>query len=247
MISVSSVYNDVANDSVYKDANGFLDYNMFNRMSRRAELRLMDWLTGDVTGQRLPASFSNQKTKDWLSHLLTAYSASLDVNGKFTKPEDYYYYDNMFALSQTNNDCEDEETDCEVNIPASKEIFKSFITLLDGDKFNARQKSFIKSLRPSSGKPIAKEIGNAFEIEPKGLAGVTLEYIALPVFAKIVTMVDPVRNDVIINDAASTNYGWSEAVREALIYFIANAFFDHVTERAGKEFNNASNSNMVGK
>lgn len=236
MITVTSIYNDVARDSVYKDQNGYLDYNMFNRISRRAELRLLDWLTGDVTGQKLPISFSNQKSKDWLSELLKPYSTTLDAKGQFAKPEDYYYYDNMYSLTLSDNNCEDDN-----------DVQNNVITLLDGDRFNQRKKTFIRGLKPTPEKAIAKEIGDSFEVYPANIPGVNLDYISIPVFAKIVSMNDTTFNQPVIDPANSTNFSWPESVREALIYFLTDSFMNHVTEQAGKEFNNASNASAIGK
>lgn len=246
MIKIQELYEDVARDSVYKDENGFLDYNMYNRMSKRGELRLLDWLTGDVSGQKLPISFSNQKTKDWLSPLLTEVKKSLDSEGRFEKPEDYYYYDNMYSLTLENNDCVEKDTACDED-EVVKKINKNLIRLFDGDRFNQRNKSNIKGLKPTVTKPIAKEIGKTFQIEPVNIAGVVLEYIRIPKFAKIVTQVNLVFNDVEIDPVNSDNYEWDESVREALIYFITDSFANHVASASIKQMNNLSNATNVGK
>ena len=246
MITIQSVYQDVARDSVYKDENGLLDFNMFGRMSKRGELRLQDWLTGDVSGQKLPISFSNQKTKDWISPFLTPYKTSLDAEGQFKKPDDYYYFDNLYSLNLKNNDCKEEETDCGEN-NNEKEIEKNVIRLFDGDKYNQKIKTRIKGAKPTPTNAIAKEIGNSFEVYPKNVAGVVLEYIRLPKFAKIVTLIDPVLNDVVIDPTNSINYEWGEGVREALIYFITDSFATHISSPTLKQMNNLSNASNVGK
>lgn len=243
MIPVTEVYNDSARDSVYKDQNGFLDYNMFNRMSERAELRLLDFLTGDVSGQKLPVSFVNQKTKDWLSPFLKKKPSSLDSDGTFIKPDDYYYFDNLYTLTQHQKECICNEDNCEI----TPEIKKKPVLLLDGDEFNITAETSIRQLKPTAEKAIAKEIGNTFELYPKAIPGVVLEYIGLPIFAKIVSMTDPTYYNEVIDPTASTNYQWPIAVKELLVYFISDAFQNHITNAEGKQLNNASNTSAVGK
>lgn len=245
-MTIQSVYQDVARDSVYKDENGFLDFNMFNRMSKRGENRLQDWLTGGVDMQKPPVSFSNQKIKDWLSPFLTPYKVSLDADGKFKKPADYYYFDGLYSLNLKNNDCKEEDTDCgENNI--KKEIEKDVIRIFDGDRFNQKIKTKIKGAKPTPSKAIAKEMGDSFEIYPKEVAGVVLEYIRLPKYAAIVTRVNTTLNDVEIDPTASTDYEWGEGCREALIYFITDSFANHISSATLKQMNNLSNASNVGK
>lgn len=245
-MTVQSVYTDVARDSVYKDENGNLDFNMFTRMSKRGEMRLLDLLTGDVSGQRLPISFSNQKTKDWLSPFLAPYKASLDADGVFKKPLDYYYFDNLYSLNLKNNDCKEDDTDCGKN-DNKKEIDKDVIRLFDGDRFNQKIKTKIKGAKPTPAKAIAKEIGDSFEVYPKEVAGIVLDYIRLPKFAKIVPMVDPVFNNEVIDPVNSIDYEWGEGCREALIYFITDSFATHISSPTLKQMNNLSNASNVGK
>lgn len=245
-MTVQSVYQDVARDSVYKDENGFLDFNMFNRMSKRGENRMQDWLTGDVSGQKLPIAFSNQKVKDWLSPFLTPYKASLDADGQFKKPADYYYFDSLYSLNLKNNDCKDDDTDCGEN-NNKKEIEKDVIRLFDGDRFSQKIKTKIKGATPTPSAAIAKEIGDRFEIYPKEVAGVVIEYIRLPKYAAIVTRVNTTFNDVEIDPTASTDYEWGEGCREALIYFITDSFATHISSPGLKQMNNISNASNVGK
>ena len=243
MIPVTDVYNDVARDSVYKDQNGYLDYNMFNRMSQRAELRAQDFLTGNVSGQSLPMSFINQKTKDWLSPFLKKKASALNTDGSFEKPEDYYYYDNLYSLTQDQTSCICDEEECDI----TPEVKKNVVRILDGDEFNYTANTSIRQLKPTATKAIAKEIGNTFELSPKNIPGVVLEYIGLPVFAKIVSMEDPVFYNEVIDPTASTNYQWPLAAKELLIYFLTDEFANHVKDSEGKQMNNASNTAAAGK
>ena len=70
MIDIISVYNDLVNDGVTTAQRGRLSIASFNRMSRRAELRLINYLSGDVDGEVPPAPWMTQKNKDWLSPFL---------------------------------------------------------------------------------------------------------------------------------------------------------------------------------
>lgn len=242
MIDVGSIYEDVA-DVVNKNDNGTLDYGKFNRMSRRAELRLLDILTGDITGQRLPAYFSNQKTKDWLANFITPYKTTLDIEGQFERPENYYYYDNMYSLTLEDTTCDEVENCEDLKID---EIRKNVIILLNGDRFNQRKNTYIKLLKPTPEKAIAKEIGKSFEVYPSTLAGVVLDYVRVPVFAEIKTTLD-VDFDIPVIAPNSINYEWDESCREALIYLISDSFFNNVSDISGKQMSNASNQTTAGK
>lgn len=240
MILVSSIYNDVL-DLISKDQNGEMDFSMFNRMSKRAEVRLLDFLTGNVTGQKPPVSFSNQKTRDFLSPIMKDYKTGLDNDGKFTKPTDYYYYDNMYSLIAPEA-CEEPE-DCDADVDEA--IGKYVITLLSGDRFNQRKDTYISGLKPTPKKAIAKEVGAGFEVYPN-VAGVVLEYVSTPVFAKIVGTIDPTYNTPVVNENTSTNYTWDEGVRELLVYFLGDAFYNHISLQSGKQMSNASNATVAG-
>ena len=247
-LSVSSVYQDAARDSANKDENGYLSYEMFNRMSKRAELRLLNYLTGDVQNDKPPIPYLSQKNKDWLSPLIVPLNTSLDTDGKFSKPDNYYGYENMYALTLEESVCdEDEYIDCDKEESDKNRIKRYPITLLDGDKFNKRATTYIKELKPTEKKAIAKEVGNDFEVLPKEIAGVILEYIKYPVFAKIVSENDPDFNDEIISETASTNYEWGEWAREALVYFITDFFSQHIADISLKQMNNSSNINLAGR
>lgn len=228
MITVKSIYDDVALDNVNTYENGSLNFEMFNRISKRAELRMLDYLTGDVENQKPPAPYTSQKIKDWASKIITKFPVQV-VAGEITKPENYYGYENMFMLSGSDPvDCDDENP---------VDDGKQLIELMDGSKFNDRSKTNIAALKPSFKKPIAKEVGETFEFLPKDLGSIVLEYYAYPEYAKIVTKDDPIFNDEVIDEDNSTNYSWGEYARELLIYFITDTFSIHVREQALKQFN----------
>lgn len=225
MISVKSVYEDVALDTVDSATNGNLDFETFNRMSKRGELRLMDFLTGDVENIKPPTPYTTEKLKGWLSPFITPYPAQIK-NGKIDKPENYYGFENFYLLGTYNI-----QSACYEEVD-NQEGCNTSIELLDGNKFYQRCNTFIEGLKPSFLKPIAKEVGNTFEFLPKDLGSLILEYIRYPKFAKIVSKIDPIYNDEVVDENLSTNYEYDESMRELLIYFITQSFGVKVREQA---------------
>lgn len=225
MISVKSVYEDVALDTVDSATNGNLDFKTFNRMSKRGELRLMDFLTGDVENIKPPTPYTTEKLKGWLSPFITPYSVQIK-NGKIDKPENYYGFENFYLLGTYNV-----QSSCYEEVD-NQEGCNTSIELLDGNKFYQRCNTFIEGLKPSFTKPIAKEVGNTFEFLPKDLGSLVLEYIRYPKFAKIISKADPIYNDEVVDEALSDNYEYDESMRELLIYFITQSFGVKVREQA---------------
>jgi hypothetical protein len=226
MIEIKSIYDDVALDMVDSATNGNLDFETFNRMSKRGQLRVADFLSGDVNNEKSPIPYSGQKIKDWLSPFITPFPAQVK-NGKIDKPDDYYGFENMVLIGNVSIDsnCDEEEI--------TNEICNTPIELLDGNKFNQRCTSFIEGLRPSLSKPIAKEVGNTFEFMPKDLGSIKLEYIRYPVFAKIVKSPElDIYHEEVIDEVNSTNYEYQESMRELLVYFITQSFGIKVREAA---------------
>lgn len=229
MISVVEIYQDVARDNVNQSENGDLSYAMFNRISKRAELRLIDFLTGDVSGRIPPEPYLTQKNKDWLHPFLKKKSGAF-VSGSFRIPDDYYTFDNMYLVDAGSIPCDDDDgvADQQCNTP---------IEILDGSQFNYRCKTYIKELRPSYKKPVAKIIDGGFEAMPKDLGVATIEYIRYPNFAFIVSQFNPVFNDEEPNPTASRNYEWPEYARDLLVWFITDTFSIHTREGALKKAN----------
>lgn len=236
-VSVSSLYDDVLR--MIAKGNGELSITDFNSYSRRAENRLLDWVTGRVEGNTLPQMYTTQKDKDFIAPFIAKYKAMVSDDGAISKPEDYYTYENLYGLSLENAKC-DGESDGECGDEDEDIVQSNPIKLVDGDEFTRRQKSRIKGVTPSVDNPIAKEIGAGFEFAPKELAGVVLEYVRYPVYANAVPMIDPVYNEEVINQAASTNYEWGEYAREMLVWIICDFFFNSVREAAGKTMNLAT-------
>lgn len=229
MISVISIYEDVTKDSANTAENGELSIPQFNRFLRRGEISIFNWLTGDPAGIQPPTPYLTQKNKDWLSPFITKFPAHI-VDGFITRPSDYAAYENFYRLgSGTSSGCDDEEiVQDECNIA---------IELLDGQKFYKRCNTFIEEKKPSLNKPIAKMVGNTFEVLPKDLGSVTLEYIRLPKFGEIKTKLDIVFNEVVPDPATSIDCEWDETVRDALIYIITDYYANNTRERSLKEFN----------
>lgn len=238
MIEIKTIYEDVALDNVNTAENGNLSYAMFNRISRRAELRMIDFLSGDIENQKPPMPYTSQKDKDWLSPFIKAYPKQV-MDGKITRPADYYGYENMYRVGKgISTDCKDDEVVPDgCNTP---------IELLDGSKFSKRCETFIEDLQPSFKKPIAKPIGRDFELLPADLGSITLEYVRYPKFGRIVMKLDTVRNDEIIDEPNSINYEWDEYARELLVYFITDTFAIHTRETALKQQNQATGKTVRG-
>lgn len=230
MISVSSIYKSVVLDDVNAAENGDVGFDQFNRLSVRAEKRLMDYLSGDIENQKPPTPYTSQKDKDWLSPFIATFQTQV-VEGAIIKPSDYYSFENMYMLSGSDPiDCDDDTV---------TEVCHTPIEILDGGQYNQRCKTYIKGLQPSFNKPIAKEVGNNFKCKPNDLGSVALEYIRYPKYAVIVPMIDKVYNQEIVDESESTNYEWGDWAEDLLIYFISDAYSRHTRETALKTFNSA--------
>ncbi len=227
---ISEIYNDVALDNINEAENAQLSYAMFNRLSKRAELRLLDYISGDIEGVKMPAPYTTSKVKDFLSPFIKKFRTNI-LGGVITKPTDYYGYENMYKLGEnTPIECDEELEDDGVSC-------NTIIELLDGAKYNARCKTKIEGLQPSFEKPISKLVGSEFEFNPSDLGAITLEYIRYPEFGKIVSKMDDVYNQEIVDESKSVNYEWDEKCRELLCFFITDTFSIHTREQALKTHN----------
>lgn len=231
MISILDVYDDVVKDSANADQNGELSYAQFSRLSKRAELALLDWLSGGVTNERLPIPWISQKNKDWLSPFITKYPKQVN-GGVIEKPPDYYQYENFYRLgSKTNTDCEDDDAQAdECNTP---------IEILDGQQFYGRCHTYIEELKVSMDKPVCKIVGDEIEIMPKDIGSVVLEYIRLPKFGRITGKNDPVYNEEVPDIVE--DYEWGDFARPFLIWWITDFYTNKTREQAEKTFNQSSN------
>lgn len=244
MIKASSILEDVL-QQIAKEENGDLTHDDFNRLSKRAELRLLWWLTGDVRSGQLPAPYETQKNKDMVSPFIQPYKGSVDANSQITRPADYYQYENMFSLeaAEGTDECEDDDNDCG-DEEKSISVGKTQIKLLDNQQFNIRANTYIESLKPSARKPIAKQVGTKFEFLPLNLQGVTLEYIRYPKYAKIVTKNDAVYNQPVVDETKTENFEWDSNAADLLVYIIVDLFSNSVRESSLKQFNESTGKGL---
>lgn len=226
MLSISEIYNAVVLDDINGVENGDVNFERFNRMSKRAEMRMLDYISGDIENLKPPIPYDSQKLKDILSLYIKPFPVHV-INGKITKPEDYYNWENAYLLGTSNNTTTCDE---EADIPIVG--CNTSIELLDGDKYYQRCNTYIEGLQPSFKRPIAKEVGNSFEFLPKDLGSITLEYIYLPIFGKIVSKFDQIYNQEIIDEDLSTNYSWPPFARELLVFWLTQMFSIHTREQA---------------
>ena len=237
MIDVISVYNDTARDNISESENGYFSYDMFNRVSRRAETRLLDYLTGDTEGLKPPMMQGNQKGRDWLSCVVKRVDLQVQ-EGLVDVPTDYYINDNLYLLGDYNKEaaCDGQPNSEGSNTP---------IELLNAQQFFTRCNTWIEELKPSFLKPIAKRVGNVFEFRPLDLGNIAIEYVSYPKFAKIVSKVDTDYDDVIADETKSTNYIWDEGMRELLVWMITDTFAIHSREQALKQQNSITGKSVM--
>ena len=239
-IPISSIYDDVR-QGIGKE-QGELTISDFNRISKLAENRIIEWGTGKIEGNTLPQMYTTQKVKDFVSKFITEFKA-VPVNGRITRPSNYLTYENMYILSLKDSGCEDEENSCDDNDEQETDtsgIIKTEVEILDGDEFRIRAKSKIKNMAPSLRKPIAKQVGFDFEFLPDGLGGVVLEYIRYPIYAVAVGMMDDEYNIEVIDPNASTDYEWNENARNLLVDIMVDYFSNEVRDGNLKNMNAAT-------
>lgn len=234
-ISVNDLHLDVL-DKINEDSNGQLTIPRFNRYLWLSQLRCIDWLSGDVANIQPPTPYTAQKDRDWLSIFITKFPVQV-VDGMITKPTDYYLWENAYLLGNytTDTECEEEVVNDNCNMP---------IELLSGDLFYYRCNTFIEGLEPSFKKPIAKEIGNSFEFLPTDLGSITLEYIRYPTRAFLGTKMDTQYNELVYDPLTSIDLEWSPYAQDVIAWFIADMFFNFVSNQSGK-VNNVQSGKTV--
>lgn len=218
-MDVYEIYLD-CEDRLNKDQGGYFSPDLFNRYSWLGQLRMMDWLSGDVSGVQPPASFSTQKNRDWLSKFINKYP--IVVNGSVYKPKDYYIWDNAYTLNGTVQPCDEDEEPIEVKDNA--------ITILDNSKFKLRIDTYIKRLKPTYKNPICKVIGDAIEFYPKDLGNVVVEYVRYPKKAELKMAIDTVYNEEVYDKGNSEDFEWDEFARPYLVWWICQEFILHTTD-----------------
>jgi hypothetical protein len=240
MILISSVYQDVQ-DALLKEANGDIPISIYNRLSKLAELKLLDWITGDIAGRKPPEPYLTQKDKDWASPFITKFPTHIE-GGEITRPVNYYGFENLYVLGAALQtvDCEDEE-------PVVIDNGNTPIELLDGGQFTERQRTYIDELKPNYKNPIAKMVGTKIEFFPKDLGSITLEYYRYPKFGEVKSILDTQYNEEVPDEATSINYEWDEKARPALIWFIVDMFSNRISNQAVKQFNAATGKTAHGE
>lgn len=230
MIPVNDIFLAVTLDRVVTAQNGDLTYEQFTRNSQIAELRLLDWLTGDVSGVQPPAPYTTQKVKDWASFLLTPATANVQ-NGVYERPADYYLFESMTLLNGTL------QQDCETGIQTKVQQKDPSIEILDTQVYADRMNTYVKRLKPSLKNPFAQEVGTTFEFCIPDIGGIRLLYYRYPKFAQIVSKPDPDFNDVVYDPVNSVDYQWPIFAKDSLIWFIVDVFADGTREQALKKTN----------
>lgn len=232
-MKIIEVFQD-CEDRINVETNGQLTLKMFNRFSRLGELRLMEWLTGDINAMIPPEPYLSQKNKDWLSPFIKKYSNNV-TNGEFQRPSNYYRYESITSLSGTTS-CGDDEQPEPIKTPVK--------ILSSRDKFNSLVRTNIEGLKPSINNPITLQSGKTFEFFPSDIGTITLEYVRYPIFGQIVIIQDATYNEEVPDEVNSIDYEWDEWAREVLIYFIVDAFANRTREQALKQTNILTNKTV---
>lgn len=235
-MDIISLYNDVL-DRTATEQNGSITISKFNRFNRIAELRGLDYLSGDVEGVKPPEPYSTQKLRDWLSIFIKSDNFQVQ-NGSFTKPTDFYRYESNAIIGDYRDEvCGKDVLVSNGNTP---------IELLDSQQFDSRCQTFIKKLKPSAKKPIGKMVGNTIETMPVDLGSVKLYYVRYPVFGEVKVKIDPIYNDEVPDEATSINSEWPEFARSFLLYFIVQQYPASTREKALVEQNEVINKSPRG-
>lgn len=213
MINIDELFKAVS-QQVNSDENGQL-LTSFNSFCKRAELAIMDWLTGklDDRGNPFPSpsKFLTQKNKDWLKPFIVKNDSNF-TDGIVLIPDDYYTYENL-RVAWLGESCN------EKGIPDNWHD----VTLLNSDKVSNRLQSIIDGIKPTEKRPIGEMIGSDIVLHPEGMEGQSkFVYIRFPIFGVYSTKIDPVYNDAVYNPSTSKNLEWSES--------LLNYFVDKITE-----------------
>ena len=212
---INSIFLNVS-DRIVPEQNGSIVYTKYNRFSQLGELRLLYWLTGNISNQLgYPEPYSTQKIRDFLSPFLTSEKIQVE-NGIAVKPANYYMWERAAIIGDRRDElCGEDVIITGIDTP---------IELLDAATFDARSQTYIASLRPSLRKPICKLVGDSILTLPKDLGSIIVEYKRYPVFGKIETKIDEVYNNEVVDEDASKNYEWGEYARELLVFFIVEQY-----------------------
>lgn len=224
-MNIIEIYNAVQ-DKVREEQNGSLTISSFNIKSKSAEIRLLDYLSGDVEGIKPPEPYTTMKVRDWLTYFLKSEKLVVE-EGMLEKPSDFYMEENASIIgSYKDEQCDEVVTVNGCDTP---------IEILDGAVYDQRCFTYIKSLQPSIKKPIAKIVGNNFVFNPSDLGSINLTYKRYPVFGEVKVKIDPVYNDEVPDPVTSINYEWPDFARGLLIFFICEQYPVSTRENAFAE------------
>lgn len=224
-MNIITLYDTVA-DKVKQEQNGVLAYKSFNIKLESASLWLQDYITGDIEGVKPPEPYNNQKLRDFVSILLITVKG-ITEEGLFPKPADYYMWDEFSIIgSWKDEECGDEVIRKGCDTP---------IEILDGDTFNERCKTHIKSLQPSIKKPIAKIVGNNFHCLPEDLGSVKLTYKRYVTAGEIKSVFDPIYGEDIPDTVNSIDSEWPDYALNLLVWKISSQYATGNREDALKQ------------
>lgn len=228
MLNVNSVFLDVC-DRVVPEQNGSVVFSKFNRFSKLAELKLLNWLTGNISGQQgFPEPYSTQKEIDYVSFLISTDKKQVE-SGLADKPDGYYMWERAAIIGDRKDElCGEDIIISGVDTP---------IELLDSQVFDNRSQTYIQSLKPSIRKPICKIVGDSLMLLPKDLGSIIIEFKRYPIYAELKTKIDTVYNNEVYDSDASIDYEWPEAVRQDLIFFITQFYGVGTRENAIQQQN----------
>ena len=213
-MDIVSVYNDFL-DRTAMEQNGIATIAKFNRYGKLAELRLLDYLSGDIEGRTPPEPYNVEKLRDWLTHFMTE-DKKTTIDGKTPKPVDFYRFESLVKIgSYLDEVCGEVQLVSKGDTP---------IELLDPQQFDERCRTWVKDLVPSEIVPIAKMKGAFFEYMPKDMGTVKLEYIRYPVYGMLGSKLDTAFNIIVPDPATSVHYEWPEWARNILLYFIVQQY-----------------------
>lgn len=223
MINAVELYNAV-HDKVKSEENGSLSILSYNIKSKSAEIKLLDYLTGDLEGMKPPEPYNNQKLRDALQLFVATDTKQITGNGS-PVPDNYYRFQNLNVIGSylDVNDCGEE-------VMVSKG--DTVIELLGSQQFDKRCLTKIKDLRPSMKKPIAKISNNSFQYKPIDLGSVKLEYVRYPIFGQIKVKYDALYNEDVPDEINSINYEWPMYAFNLLVWFISGMYAIGTREKA---------------
>jgi hypothetical protein len=232
-MEINGVFLDVL-DRVSPEMNGSLTIQKFNRYSKLAELKLLNWLSGTLSGEQgYPEPYTTQKSSDYLSPFVSTDKKQVE-NGIAQKPDGYYLWQKAAIIGDRKDElCGEPVIITGVDTPIER---------LDSAPFDSRSQTHIESLKPSIRKPICKIVGDSILTLPKDLGSILIEFVRYPVYGELKTMIDTVYNNEVVDLENSVNYEWNEYAREPLIFFITQ-FYGAGT----RESNLQQQNSLVGK